>query len=137
MPNDGYSDYPPEFVENCFASFEGELNGFAGPHEDQSPYGTIHSPMMAPGGGSKGQGGPAGPGTGDLRVVVDGTRSPRPRETLPGLREQMVAAAVLRIADQLPRDAAQHRTRLRAAAHDLLAAGAEKAVRYGRKPRKK
>lgn len=134
MPNDGYSDYPPEFVENCFASFEGELNGFAGPNGDEAN-GSTWSPMTA-GAAQKAVGAAATGARGDVPVVIAGTRSPRPRAVIGGLREQMVAAAVMRIADQLPADAAVFRNRLRSVALDLLSAGAEKTVRHTRKSRK-
>jgi hypothetical protein len=120
------NEYPPQFAESSLAGIEGEINAYAG--GESMMRSAAHASTAAPEQTKAllGGGGPFGA----VPVVVTGIKSPHV-EGLPGLREAMIASAIIRLVNQLP---PQHPigAELRASALKLFAAGGDKISACGR-----
>ncbi len=128
------NDYPPECVENSFASFAGELNGFAG-LSDSGERSVSGGAEKSVAGFSAALGNIVPP----IPVVLTGSRGPH-TDPIPGLRDAMIASAIIRMASLLPKASGDHADELRAAALKLLQTGGQKIVDYSRnggRPKKK
>lgn len=132
MPN---PDYPPAFSQNAISSAIGQINDFSGTESSSSK--MMLKSAAAPAGGDQSLASLA-TSEGAIPVVITGSRPQNPVH-FPGLRETMIGAAIVQLADQIPAENPL-REKIRELALDLHAQGAEKIVRSrksGGKPRRK
>jgi hypothetical protein len=128
MPDDD-PEYPLECADTSFASIFGEINGFAGTENSGDKNGV---PAGANQKGLNALTSAFGQAIPPIPVLITGSRNPKP-ETIPGLREAMIASAVLRLAAQLPASSSANSAELRAAGLRLLGLGGQKIVEFSKR----
>src|SRR4051812_1855376 len=122
MP-DTDGSYPPQFAESCVAGVVGQINDFAGGYEDSinAIAAAVPENRSLPGVPTNGAG---------IPVVVTGFKTPS-GEALPGLREALIASAIIKLVGQIP-PTNPLRQELRASALKLYAFGGDKISAYGK-----
>lgn len=115
----GNNDYPPAFSQNAISSTIGQINDFAGSQSSQARQ------LKASDASSESL---KNPGAGvPIPVVITGSR-PENAICFPGLRETMIGAAIVQLADQIPADNSL-RDQIKKLAYELHAYGAEQIVK--------
>lgn len=116
-------EHPPQFAESSVTAMIGQINDFSGAEQyDTSTADAGHAAIQAttrslPTDATK-----------PVPVVIAGSRRPT-GIPFPGLREQMIGAAIIQLAEQIPVDSRELQTQIITAARALLRTGAEKLIR--------
>lgn len=125
----GNQDYPPQCTDSCVSSTIGQINDLSGPEEQFDSQGeqTIAAQALKlnPTHGGIGE---RALTDGALPVVITGSRPPFSNH-FPGLRESLIASAIIQLAEQIPEDNGEIREAIIQAAERLHRAGGDKILR--------
>lgn len=116
-------EHPPQFAESSVTAMIGQINDFSGAEQyDTSTAGGTQQTIQANTRALPTE------ATRPIPVVIAGSR----RATgipFPGLREMMISAAIIQLAEQIPVDSRELQAQIITAARSLQRAGAEKVLR--------
>jgi hypothetical protein len=118
-------EYPPQFSDSSISGVLGDINDFAGPEEGG---GEFRSAAFAQKSATQGK---AIGDTNPTPVFITGIAGPQ-QATHPGLRETMVASAILRFVSQLPQNDPNVK-KITSGAFGLMGKGGAKIVDYAKK----
>lgn len=118
-------NHPPAFSQNAISNVSGQINDFAGASNTMRSMKMSGTSSVADDGALR-----AADRRAPVPVVVTEIQG-EPVEPLPGLREAMIASAIIRLVDQLPAGNPLG-AEIRRSAARLYASGGEIIASYGR-----